>query len=93
MATQVQNASAILDALADSMGKTLTNQQKIDWVERFIDDIGGADDNETKATKFNETLANIIRSAGKSHVENAQRQANEAAVAAAGDAVAVELEP
>ena len=86
MATQVQNAKAVLDALADSIGKTVTAQKATAIVEEFIDDVGGSDDNETKATRFNEMLVSIIRGTGRSHVETKARRDNDAAVQAAVDA-------
>ena len=91
MATNVQNASAVMDALADYLGKTLTAQQKLDWAERFIDDIGGADDNETKAGKMLETLVNYVRATGAAHVKLNAERTQEAANQATADAVAAEL--
>ena len=86
MATQAANAKAVLDALADSIGKTVDGAKATAIVEEFIDDVGGADDNETKATRFNEMLVNIITSTGRSHVETAARNARDAAVQADVDA-------
>lgn len=85
MATQLENASAVLDALADSLSKTLTQQQKADIVEEFINDIGGADDNEAKASTFNSMLINIIKGTGRAHVETKARRDNDATVQAAVD--------
>jgi hypothetical protein len=89
MATQAQNAAAILDALADSIGKTLTSQQKLDWVERFIKQTDGT--NEEKATKFNSYFVDLIRSTGRNHTIQNLAAAQAAANEAAADAIADEL--
>jgi len=85
MATQVQNAILILDGLADSRGKVYTSQQKLDFVEHFVDMIGGTETNEEKAEAFNATLGNIIISAIKSHARTQEEVNQQAAVDAAGD--------
>ena len=89
MATQAQNAGTILDALADSVGKTLTGQQKLDWVERFIHDVNGT--NEEKATKFNQYFVTLIRATGRSHTLQDLEAGQDAANTATADAIAGEL--
>lgn len=71
MATQLANAQAVLDALADSVGRTLTAQQKLGIVEEFINDMGGPGTNEQKAEAFNYQLVVMIRKIGRAHVEYA----------------------
>ena len=83
MATQVQNAKAVVDALADSLGKTVTTQQATDIVEEFINQVGGAGSTEEKATTFNDMLINIIRSTGQAHVGQIEENSHDAAIAAA----------
>ena len=84
--TNVDNAKAVMDALADSIDKTVDGPKAMAIVEEFIDQVGGAADNETKAGEFLDTLIRIIRGTGRSHVETAARAANDAAIEAAADA-------
>jgi hypothetical protein len=84
--TNVQNVKAILDACADYKEVVIDNPKALAIAEEFINDVGGADDNETKAARFLDQIIAIIRSTGRAHVENAQRLAGEASVTAAGDA-------
>ena len=91
MATQVQISSTILDALADSRGKTLNNQQKLDLVERVTDTVDDAFMTaELKAGLFNEMLLSIVKNAARSHVKQKEARLHQAAIDAAGDA-AVEI--
>jgi len=91
MATQLQNAVIILDALADARGVILSVQQKTDYAEQFIDQVGGAASNEAKAADFNEQLARIINSTARSHVRTALRDANTASVEDAVNTAVAEL--
>lgn len=92
MATAINNLSAVLDAFADYKGKTLTNQQKLDWAERFIDEIGGPNDNETKANTALNTLVNFFVATGSSHVKLQAERDQAAANEAAADTVRGEFE-
>lgn len=83
--TNVQNATAIMDAIADFYDKTPTTQQKADIIEEFINEIGGGASNEEKAATFISMLKGIIVSTGTAHVGIAQEQVNEASVQAARD--------
>jgi len=85
MATQVQNAIIILDALADSRGKVYTTQQKIDFVEYFVDMIAGSETNEEKAEVFIATLGRIIIKSIKAHARTQEESNQSAAVDAAGE--------
>ena len=92
MATAIQNATAILDALADWAGKTLTASQKTAFVERFIDEIGNTGmTNTEKAEEFLADMRRIVVKVSRNHVEENERQTNAAAVEAAGQAVEDEL--
>ena len=73
MATQTVNAGLVLDALADSIGKTLTNAQKMTFVERVTNTVGGAQTNEEKATLFNELLVKVIRNTSRTHAMQAEQ--------------------
>ena len=89
MATQIVNASLVLDALADSIGKTLTTPQKLLFVERATNTVGGAQTNEEKATLFNELLIKIIRNSSRTHAMQAEQATYQAALDAVGqDAIA-----
>jgi len=81
MATQLANTLAVLDALADSLGKTLTPTQKAAIVEEFINDTNGT--NEEKAAAFNALLVSIIRKVGRSHVRRTAEASHDAEVEAA----------
>lgn len=88
MATQVQNAIIVLDALADSAGKTLDNTQKLTIVEEFINQVGGAATNEEKALELNTTLIRIIRGTGRSHVGQTAESGYDQAIEDAKDGAA-----
>ena len=85
MATQVQNAKAILDALADSVGKTVTVEQATNIVEEFINQIDGSATNEEKAETFNTMLIQMIRSTGRAHKRIKAEQDAQATLDAAAD--------
>ena len=57
-------------------------------MEEFIDQVGGAADNETKAGDFLSMLVQIIRGTGTNHVAKNSRSNNEANVQADVDASA-----
>ena len=84
--TNVQNSKAILDAIADFLDKTVDGPKALSIVEEFVNQVGGPADNESKGADFLQTLFDIIRKSGRSHVGTAARAANEAAVQAAMDA-------
>lgn len=84
--TNVQNASAILDAIADFYDKTPTAQQKLNIVEEFINEIGGANSDEDKAAAMIAQIGSIIRNTGRAHARIAQEAANAASEEAAADA-------
>jgi hypothetical protein len=84
--TNVQNAKAVIDALADSKDRTVTGPVALNIAEEFIDDVGGSDENEVKAGKMLDMLFNIIRGTGMSHVRTAADNSHDAAVEAAADA-------
>ena len=85
MATQVQNALAVINALADSLGKTVTPQKAADIVEEFINEIAGPATNEEKATQFNAMLVQLIRSTGRSHKGQTAGPGAQALIDAASD--------
>lgn len=94
MATQLANAQAVLDALADSLGKTVDAAQKGNIVEEFLNDVGGAGTNEEKAAAFNAKLVEIIRKVGQNHVKRGAIAANQGAVdTAVAGAVSGNLSP
>ena len=88
MATQVQNAKAIMDALADSAGKTITIEIATAIVEEFLNQVGGAATNEDKATEFNAKLVQIVRRTGRSHVGQTEAATHDQAIADAEDGAA-----
>ena len=88
MATQVQNTLAVLNALADSIGKTITSTKALEIVEEFINQVGGAATNEEKATEMNATLVRIILQTGRSHVGQAAEATYDQAIEDATDGAA-----
>lgn len=92
MATQVQNAKAIIDALLDSKGKAPSDAALASTiVERFTNTIDGAESNEEKAGQFNSVLVKIVRSTMRAHVERIEASKYEDAIAAAGAAAEGDL--
>jgi len=91
-ASEVANAGAVLDALADTKGKILDNPTKLRIAERFIDREGDSSlTNEQKAAIFNDMLIALIQNNLGAHVAGDVREANESTAQAAGQAAADEL--
>jgi len=87
--TESQNAKAVIDALADTLDKSVSGAAGLRIVERVTNTEGdGSLTTEEKAAMFNDLLVNIIKSTMRSHVENATRATNDATVIAAGDVAA-----
>jgi hypothetical protein len=86
--TNVANAKALFDALADFKDKTVDGPTAALIAAEFMDNLDGAEDNETKAAAFLQKVFDIIRGTGRSHAETHARQDNDAVVEAAADAAA-----
>lgn len=90
MATNVQNASAIMDALADYRGvSALSAARKIEIAEKLTGNTDGT--NEEKAGDFLNAVFSMVRYTVRKHAESAQRNANEASVTQAGDDAIADL--
>jgi hypothetical protein len=88
MATPVQNASAIMDALADHKGLTLDAARKLDLAQKFTR-VSGT--NEEIATAFLDFWHNAIKTTVRSHAHQDAGASYDAAVDAAADSEVSDL--
>jgi hypothetical protein len=85
--TNVVNAKAVFDALADSQDKAaLSGADAAIVAEEFLDKVGTADAAEEVAGEFLASIYSLLVATGRSHAATAARNANDATVAAAADA-------
>ena len=84
MATSTQNASTMMDAIADWRGMaSLDGPRKIDIAEKVSGNTTGT--NDEKADAFLQVIFDVVVHVLRKNAESGQRQANESNATQAGD--------